>query len=132
MVAVPLVLTIIAWLMLWDAGKVYDVSPPNFFAVLPRMLLLHLVAARRALGPRLWKALAKRFGFPRMLVDAAVTALRYLGALSAVAALFCHRGDRGLVPPRAVDGFLPGNRRCGNVPSVLPEPALLAQCDRGN
>ncbi|PIS66642.1 hypothetical protein AZH46_09990 [Corynebacterium striatum] len=86
-VAVPLVLTIIAWLMLWDAGKVYDVSPPNFFAVLPRMLLLHLVALAGGMGPRLWKALAKRFGFPRMLVDAAVTALRYLGALSAVAAL---------------------------------------------
>lgn len=86
-VAVPLVLTIIAWLMLWDAGKVYDVSPPNFFAVLPRMLLLHLVALAGGMGSRLWKALAKRFGFPRMLVDAAVTALRYLGALSAVAAL---------------------------------------------
>ncbi|HAT1548529.1 TPA: hypothetical protein I8X58_001598 [Corynebacterium striatum] len=86
-VAVPLVLTIIAWLMLWDAGKVYDVSPPNFFAVLPRMLLLHLVALAGGMGPRLWKALAKRFGFPRMLVDAAVTALRYLGALSVVAAL---------------------------------------------
>lgn len=86
-VVVPLVLMIIAWLMLWDAGKVYDVSPPNFFAVLPRMLLLHLVALAGGMGPRLWMALAKRFGFPRMLVDAAVTALRYLGALSAVAAL---------------------------------------------
>ncbi len=28
-VVVPLVLMIIAWLMLWDAGKVYDVSPPK-------------------------------------------------------------------------------------------------------
>ncbi|QQE53107.1 hypothetical protein I6I11_00010 [Corynebacterium striatum] len=60
--------------------------PAELLAVLPRMLLLHLWPWRRH-GPRLWKALAKRFGFPRMLVDAAVTALRYLGALSAVAAL---------------------------------------------
>lgn len=88
-VGVPLLLSIIAWLMLWDAGKVFDVSPPNFFVVLPRMLLLHLSALAGGMGSRLWKALVKRFGMPRMLVDAAQVALRYLGVLFAASAVVC-------------------------------------------
>ncbi|MEO5305134.1 DUF6350 family protein [Corynebacterium sp. c25Ua_47] len=81
--AVPLVLTVIAWLMLWDAGKVYDVSPPELYRVLPRMLLLHAVALIGGMGPRLWKALAKRSGVPRVFVDAAQIGLSYLGYLFA-------------------------------------------------
>ena len=80
---VPLVLTVIAWLMLWDAGKVYDVSPPELYRVLPRMLLLHAVALIGGMGPRLWKALAKRSGVPRVFVDAAQIGLSYLGYLFA-------------------------------------------------
>lgn len=80
---VPLVLTVIAWLMLWDAGKVYDVSPPELYRVLPRMLLLHAVALIGGMGPRLWKALAKRSGVPRVFVDAARIGLSYLGYLAA-------------------------------------------------
>lgn len=81
--AVPVVLTIIAWLMLWDAGKVYDVSPPEFYRVMPRMLLLHAAALIGGMGPRLWKALAKRSGVPRVFVDAAQIGLSYLGYLGA-------------------------------------------------
>ncbi len=80
---VPLALTVIAWLMLWDAGKVYDVSPPELYRVLPRMLLLHAVALIGGMGPRLWKALAKRSGVPRVFVDAAQIGLSYLGYLFA-------------------------------------------------
>lgn len=80
---VPLVLTCIAWLMLWDAGKVYDVSPPELYRVLPRMLLLHTAALIGGMGPRLWKALAKRSGVPRVFVDAAQIGLSYLGYLVA-------------------------------------------------
>lgn len=81
--AVPVVLTIIAWLMLWDAGKVYDVSPPELYRVAPRMLLLHAAALIGGMGPRLWKALAKRSGVPRVFVDAAQIGLSYLGYLGA-------------------------------------------------
>ncbi len=81
--AVPVVLTIIAWLMLWDAGKVYDVSPPELYRVVPRMLLLHAAALIGGMGPRLWKALAKRSGVPRVFVDAAQICLSYLGYLGA-------------------------------------------------
>ena len=79
---VPVVFTIIAWLMLWDAGKVYDVSPPNLAQALLRVIVLHLAAMASGMGWRLWRALAKRYGVPRPLVDATQIALRYLTYLA--------------------------------------------------
>ncbi|WP_232619505.1 DUF6350 family protein [Corynebacterium marquesiae] len=83
---VPVVFTIIAWLMLWDAGKVYDVSPPNLAQALLRVIVLHLAAMAAGMGWRLWRALAKRYGVPRPLVDATQIALRYLAYLAIGAA----------------------------------------------
>lgn len=84
---VPVVFTIIAWLMLWDAGKVYDVSPPNLAQALLRVIVLHLAAMVAGMGWRLWRALAKRYGVPRPLVDATQIALRYLAYLAIGAAV---------------------------------------------
>ena len=84
---VPVVFTIIAWLMLWDAGKVYDVSPPNLAQALLRVIVLHLAAMAAGMGWRLWRALAKRYGVPRPLVDATQIALRYLAYLAIGAAV---------------------------------------------
>ena len=84
---VPVVITIIAWLMLWDAGKVYDVSPPNLAQALLRVIVLHLAAMAAGMGSRLWRALAKRYGVPRQIVDATQIALRYLGYLAIGAAV---------------------------------------------
>lgn len=84
---VPVVFTIIAWLMLWDAGKVYDVSPPNLALALLRVIVLHLAAMAAGMGSRLWRALAKRYGVPRQIVDATQIALRYLGYLAIGAAV---------------------------------------------
>lgn len=83
---VPVVFTIIAWLMLWDAGKVYDVSPPNLAQALLRVIVLHLAAMAAGMGWRLWRALAKRYGVPRPLVDATQIALHYLAYLAIGAA----------------------------------------------
>ena len=83
---VPVVFTIIAWLMLWDAGKVYDVSPPNLAEALLRVIVLHLAAMAAGMGLLLWRALAKRYGVPRPLVDATQIALRYLAYLAIGAA----------------------------------------------
>lgn len=83
---VPVVFTIIAWLMLWDAGKVYDVSLPNLAQALLRVIVLHLAAMAAGMGWRLWRALAKRYGVPRPLVDATQIALRYLAYLAIGAA----------------------------------------------
>lgn len=84
---IPLVLTGIAWLMIWDAGKVYDVAPPSFLATLPRMLVLHLLALAIGMGPRLWKALARRYNVTPVLVDAVRTATHFLLTLAAGAAI---------------------------------------------
>lgn len=81
-VGVPVVLTCIAWVMLWDAGKVFDVSPPNLAAALARVIVVHLAAMAAGMGTRLWRALAKRYGVPPLLVDAALIALRYLAYLA--------------------------------------------------
>ena len=86
LLGVPVVFTIIAWLMLWDAGKVYDVSPPNLAQALLRVIVLHLAAMAAGMGWRLWRALAKRYGVPRPLVDATQIALRYLAYLAIGAA----------------------------------------------
>ena len=79
---VPVLFTLIFWLMLWDAGKVYDVSPPNLAQALLRVIVLHLAAMAAGMGTRLWRALAKRYGLPRLLVDATLIALRYLAYLA--------------------------------------------------
>lgn len=81
-VGVPVALTCIAWVMLWDAGKVFDVSPPNLAAALARVIVVHLAAMAAGMGTRLWRALAKRYGAPPLLVDAALIALRYLAYLA--------------------------------------------------
>lgn len=81
-VGVPVVLTCIAWVMLWDAGRVFDVSPPNLAAALARVIVVHLAAMAAGMGTRLWRALAKRYGAPPLLVDAALIALRYLAYLA--------------------------------------------------
>nr|WP_274707340.1 DUF6350 family protein [Corynebacterium curieae] len=79
---VPVLFTLISWLMLWDAGKVYDVSPPNLAQALLRVIVLHLAAMAAGMGTRLWRALAKCYGLPRLLVDATLIALRYLAYLA--------------------------------------------------
>ena len=81
-VGVPVALTCIAWVMLWDAGKVFDVSPPNLAAALARVIVVHLAAMAAGMGTRLWRALAKRYGAPPLLVDAALIALRCLAYLA--------------------------------------------------
>lgn len=87
LIAVPTLLTLVAWFMLWDAGKVYDVAPPSLLTTLPRVWILHLAAMAVGMGPRLWRALARRYGVPRVVVDAASTAGRVLIGFATVAAL---------------------------------------------
>lgn len=86
-VSSALVLMLITWLMLWDAGKVYDVAGPGLWPFFLRVLLLHLSALACGMGPRLWRALAKRYGVPRVLVDSAVSASRVTLFMLAVSAV---------------------------------------------
>src|SRR5690625_1125036 len=86
-IAIPIVLIGVAWFMLWDASQVYDLSPPPLGNTIARALVLHLAALLIGMGPRLWRALAKRYKIPRDVVDGVVLAALSLLALLATAAV---------------------------------------------
>ncbi|QGU04022.1 cell division protein PerM [Corynebacterium comes] len=81
--AVPLVLTLIAGAMMWDAGRVFDVGAPPLGHAVARTLLVHLIALAIGMGGKLWRALLRRYRAPDWLVDAATAAVRILLLLSA-------------------------------------------------
>lgn len=83
---VPISLTVITWLMLHDASAVLNVGVPPMTS-LSRILLLHAVALLLGMGPKLWRALARRYRVPEWLIDAAAQALRFLLTYAAVAAV---------------------------------------------
>ena len=76
---VPSLLTLIATAMLYDAAKVFPVTPPDIAMALGKTLLVHLIALVLGMGVRLWKALAKRFNIAESLVDQAVSSLWLVG-----------------------------------------------------
>ncbi|OFS23607.1 hypothetical protein HMPREF3067_01105 [Corynebacterium sp. HMSC04H06] len=78
---VPVLITLVAWFMLWDAGKVYDLAAPNLAVAVLRVAVIHLVALALGMGPRLWTALLKRYGLPVTVVASAQVAFRFIGAL---------------------------------------------------
>lgn len=82
--AVPLLLTLVAWGMLWDAAKVFDLSPPPLWEALIRTLLLHLLAYALGVGQRLWRAVARRYRIPTELVDGAVNSGRFFRRMAGV------------------------------------------------
>jgi len=76
---VPGLLTLIATAMLYDAAKVFPVTPPDIAMALGKTLLVHLIALVLGMGVRLWKALAKRLNIAESLVDQAVSSLWLVG-----------------------------------------------------
>lgn len=67
----PVILTSIAWLMLWDASRstLIDVDTPSFFSALLATLLLRLIALAVGIGPKLLTALLRRRGLPEWPVE---------------------------------------------------------------
>ncbi|WP_096454907.1 cell division protein PerM [Corynebacterium suranareeae] len=82
-VGIPLTLTIIAAFMLFDASSVLNVNVAPAVLLL-RTLLFHLSALFLGMGPRLWQALARRYGAPEWLIDAITQAFRFLIAFATV------------------------------------------------
>lgn len=76
---VPSLLTLIATAMLYDAAKVFPVTPPDIAMALGKTLLVHLIALVLGMGVRLWKALAKRLNIAESFVDQAVSSLWLVG-----------------------------------------------------
>lgn len=83
-VGIPVLLTLTASAMLYDASSVLPVQPPSLGEAIVRTLVMHLCVLGFGMGPRLWRALARRIAIPSMIVDAALYALTYLKALAAV------------------------------------------------
>ena len=86
-VAVPLLITLIAWLMLWDAGRVFEIDPPSLLSALPRVMTVHLVGFVLGMGPRLWRALLRHYGIAGWLVSGGRKGLIALGSIGALAAV---------------------------------------------
>jgi hypothetical protein len=68
-VAVPVILTVLAWLVLWDASKVFDIAPPNLALAVATTALLNGVVFVLGLGPKIWRALLLRRGLPTWPVE---------------------------------------------------------------
>lgn len=83
----PLLLTVIALLMLADAQAVYPVAVPPIGPVLVSVLLVHLMAFVVGLGPKAWRALARRYRVPLSIIDGVGVGVKTLAALSAAAAV---------------------------------------------
>lgn len=89
-VVVPMVLTVLAWLALWDASHVFAVTPPNLAVALLSTALLNGFVFVLGLGPKIWRALLLRRGLPTWPVEAARLAgsfVRWMLAAGLVAAL---------------------------------------------
>ncbi|WP_414122980.1 DUF6350 family protein [Corynebacterium nuruki] len=86
-VIVPAVVTVIAWLMLWDASHVFDVSPPNILVALLTTVVFNGVVFIVGLGPRIWRALLLRRGLPTWPVESVLLAGRFSGVLLAAGAV---------------------------------------------
>ena len=69
-VVVPMVLTVLAWLALWDASHVFAVTPPNLAVALLSTALLNGFVFVVGLGPKIWRALLLRRGLPTWPVEA--------------------------------------------------------------
>ncbi|MDO5097312.1 MAG: DUF6350 family protein [Corynebacterium sp.] len=73
-VGIPLLLTLTAIAMLYDASYVFDVAVPPLLPTLLKTVLVHSVVMAFGMGRRLWKAIARRLGVPLWVVDQAVSA----------------------------------------------------------
>ncbi|WP_426706096.1 DUF6350 family protein [Corynebacterium auriscanis] len=74
----PIFITVVAWLMLWDAAKVYSVRPPNFLVAIISTALVNGAVLVMGMGARVWRALLLRRGFPTWPVEAFRLARRFL------------------------------------------------------
>ncbi|MGJ4126127.1 cell division protein PerM [Corynebacterium macclintockiae] len=84
---IPLLFTCIAWLMLWDASRVYDVTPPNLLVALIATALVNGAAIVIGMRARVWRALLLRRGWSTWPVESVLLAGRFLKWMSAAGAI---------------------------------------------
>ncbi|WP_221891932.1 DUF6350 family protein [Corynebacterium anserum] len=76
---IPTVLTLVAWLMLWDASRVFDIAAPNVVEALVSTVLVNGAAVVIGMRPRIWRALLLRRDMPTWPVEAFRLAGSFLG-----------------------------------------------------
>lgn len=81
----PVLLTLTAAAMLYDASVVYPVGVPNVAVAVGITLLLHGSAFAIGMGKRLWRALFKRYSVPEWVVDSSALAVKGLVVFGIVA-----------------------------------------------
>ena len=84
---VPLVLTLVAWLMLWDASGVLRIDAPFLPAALGSTAAIHAGALLAGMGPRLTRALLRRRSWPEWPLASLRLAAEYVGWLWAAGAV---------------------------------------------
>ncbi|WP_295623771.1 DUF6350 family protein [uncultured Corynebacterium sp.] len=95
---VPVALTVIAWLMLWDASGVLRIDAPFFPSALGATLAIHAAAVLAGMGPRLLRAILRRRAWPEWplgslrLAASYVTWLWIAGAIAVLASMAWHHG----------------------------------------
>lgn len=107
-IVIPLTLSGVAWFMVWDAAKVFPLEAPSVGLTILHPVAIHLIGLIIGMGPSLWKALARRFGFAEVLVDGATRAHQLMLRLSATA----------LIVYLAV--FIAGHERLGELAAAYP------------
>lgn len=80
----PILLTLTAAAMLYDASVVYPVGVPNIALAIGMTALLHGSAFIIGMGRRLWRAIFKRFGIPQWFVESSLLASRGIAVIGAV------------------------------------------------
>lgn len=81
---IPILLTLTAAAMLYDASVVYPVGVPNIAVAMGMTALLHGSAFVIGMGRRLWRAILRRFSMPTWLVESALLGARGIAVLGAV------------------------------------------------
>src|SRR5699024_9086975 len=78
-IALPMVLTFIAWLMLLDAGRVFDVQAPHLGRALLNTFLVNGLAVAIGMRGRIWRALLMRRHWPTWPVESVRLGRNFLG-----------------------------------------------------
>lgn len=78
-IGLPMVLTFIAWLMLLDAGRVFDVQAPHLGRALLNTFLVNGLAVAIGMRGRIWRALLMRRHWPTWPVESVRLGRNFLG-----------------------------------------------------
>lgn len=84
---IPTVVTVVAWLMLWDASRVFDLAAPNLAVAVISTLLVNGASVVIGMRTRVWRALLLRKDLATWPVESFVLANRFFMWMCAAGAV---------------------------------------------